>query len=84
MKHYGDRVEDLVVTYIGGGSRGWAWTLMSDLARAKDLSGTVRLYDIDPEAARINEVIGNSIPHNFRYLAFDDLASSLKLSLIHI
>ncbi len=66
MKHYGDRVEDLVVTNIGGGSRGWAWTLMSDLARAKDLSGTVRLYDIDPQAAHVNEVIGNSIPHNFR------------------
>ena len=78
MKHYGDRVEDLVITYIGGGSRGWAWTLMSDLARARDLSGTVRLYDIDPQAAHINEVIGNSIPHNFRYQAFDDLASSLK------
>ena len=78
MKHYGDRVEDLVITYIGGGSRGWAWTLMSDLARAKDLSGTVRLYDIDPEAAHINEVIGNSIPHNFRYEAHSDLATSLK------
>ncbi|MBR4702939.1 MAG: alpha-glucosidase/alpha-galactosidase [Oscillospiraceae bacterium] len=78
MKHYGDRVEDLVITYIGGGSRSWAWTLMSDLARAKDLSGTVRLYDIDPEAAHVNEVIGNSIPHNFRYKACDDLARSLQ------
>ncbi len=78
MKHYGDRVEDLVITYIGGGSRSWAWTLMSDLARAKDISGTVRLYDIDPEAAHVNEVIGNSIPHNFRYEACDDLARSLK------
>lgn len=78
MKHYGDHVDDLVITYIGGGSRGWAWTLMSDLARANDLSGTVRLYDIDPEAAHVNEVIGNSIPHNFRYRAYDDLAESLR------
>ena len=78
MKHYGDRVEDLIITYIGGGSRGWAWTLMSDLAKAKDISGTVRLYDIDSQAAHINEVIGNSIPHNFRYQAFDDLSASLK------
>ncbi len=78
MKHYGNRVEDLVITYIGGGSRGWAWTLMSDLARASDLSGIVRLYDIDPQAAYVNEVIGNSIPHNFRYRAYDDLAASLK------
>ena len=78
MKHYGNRVEDLVITYIGGGSRGWAWTLMSDLARAKDISGVVRLYDIDSQAAHVNEVIGNSIPHNFRYQAYDDLAASLK------
>ena len=78
MKHFGDRVEDLVITYIGGGSRGWAWTLMSDLARARDISGTVRLYDIDPEAAHVNEVIGNSIPHNFRYEAHADLAESLR------
>ncbi len=78
MKHFGDRVEDLVITYIGGGSRGWAWTLMSDLARAKDISGTVRLYDIDAQAAYVNEVIGNSIPRNFRYQACDDLAASLK------
>ena len=53
MRHYGDRVEDLVITYIGGGSRGWAWTLMSDLAKAKDISGTVRLYDIDSQAGHI-------------------------------
>lgn len=78
MRHYGDRVEDLVITYIGGGSRGWAWTFMSDLARAKDISGIVRLYDIDPQAAHINEVIGNSIPHNFRYQAVDDLNASLR------
>lgn len=78
MKHYGNRVEDLVITYIGGGSRGWAWTLMSDLARATDISGTVRLYDIDAEAAYNNEIIGNSIPHNFRYRAYTDLAESLR------
>ena len=78
MKHYGDRVEELTITYIGGGSRSWAWTLMSDLAKAKDLSGTVRLYDIDAQAAHINEVIGNSIPHNFRYEACEDLAEALK------
>lgn len=77
MKHYGDRVEDLVITYIGGGSRGWAWTLMSDLARATDIAGTVRLYDIDPEAARHNEIIGNSIPHNFRYQAVETLEAAL-------
>ncbi len=78
MKHYGKRVEDLQITYIGGGSRGWAWTLMSDLARAEDISGTVRLYDIDFDAACRNEKIGNGIPHNFRYQAYESLPDALS------
>ena len=40
-------VKELKISYIGGGSRGWAWTLMNDLKKATDLSGTVYLYDID-------------------------------------
>lgn len=59
MKHYGNRVEDLKIAYIGGGSRGWAWGLMSDLAAAEDISGEVSLYDIDYAAAKDNEQIGN-------------------------
>lgn len=38
---------DLKIAYIGGGSRGWAWGLMSDLALEPALSGTVALYDIN-------------------------------------
>ncbi len=53
------RVDNLKIAYIGGGSRGWAWGLMSDLAQAPDLSGSVDLYDIDFEAAQHNEIIGN-------------------------
>ncbi len=56
-----NKAEDLHIAYVGGGSRGWAWGLMSDLASADDMSGTVYLYDIDAEAARNNEKIGNSI-----------------------
>ena len=52
-------VEDLKIAYIGGGSQGWAWTLMSDLAAAEDVSGSVALYDIDFDAAKKNEIIGN-------------------------
>jgi len=52
-------VKDVKIAYIGGGSRGWAWKLMSDLATTADLSGTVDLYDIDLEAAKNNEIIGN-------------------------
>lgn len=55
------RVTDLSIAYIGGGSRGWAWKLMSDLAQEEQLSGTVKLYDIDHEAACANERIGNMI-----------------------
>ncbi len=59
MKYVGKTVEDVKIAYIGGGSRGWAWGLMSDLATAGDMSGEVYLYDIDFEAAKANEIIGN-------------------------
>ena len=58
MKHYGHKVEELKIAYIGGGSQGWAWGLMSDLAQADDISGDVYLYDIDYPAAKKNEAIG--------------------------
>lgn len=56
-----NKVTDIKIAYIGGGSRGWAWGLMSDLADQDQLSGSVYLYDIDNEAAAHNEIIGNSI-----------------------
>ncbi len=52
------------ITYIGGGSRGWAWTLMQDLARSS-ISGEVCLYDIDYLAALDNEIIGNKIATDY-------------------
>ncbi len=54
-----NKAENIQIAYIGGGSRGWAWGLMSDLAAASDISGDVRLYDIDHTAAHHNEIIGN-------------------------
>ena len=59
MQHINNKVENIKIAYIGGGSRGWAWGLMSDLATAKDISGEVALYDIDYNAAKANEIIGN-------------------------
>lgn len=59
MKYNQNKVEDLKIAYIGGGSRGWAWGLMSDLASCEDMSGSVYLYDIDFQAAKDNEIIGN-------------------------
>jgi len=55
------RAHELNVAYIGGGSRGWAWGFMMDLAMDGAMCGTVRLYDIDASAARRNEIIGNKI-----------------------
>lgn len=60
MKRLEDKAEDVIIAYIGGGSRGWAWGLMSDLAAQDVINGTVRLYDIDKDAAYHNEIIGNN------------------------
>ena len=59
MQYTQNRVEGIRIAYIGGGSRGWAWGLMSDLAACEDISGQVILYDIDLQAAKDNVVIGN-------------------------
>lgn len=54
-------MKNLHVAYIGGGSRGWAWKLMADLAREPEMGGVITLYDIDAAAAEHNKIIGNSI-----------------------
>jgi galacturan 1,4-alpha-galacturonidase len=78
-----DRRDGLIIAYIGGGSRGWAWKLMSDLAAEERLSGTVRLYDIDRPAAEANARIGNrlasrpDVPGKWRYEVAADLGSAL-------
>lgn len=61
MKYANQKVTDLHIAYIGGGSRGWAWTFMTDLSMDDSLSGTIRLYDIDEAAAKNNEIIGNHL-----------------------
>jgi alpha-galactosidase/6-phospho-beta-glucosidase family protein len=75
--------KDVHITYIGGGSRGWAWNLMSDLAQEEQLEGIVTLYDIDIEAADNNVVIGNKMQEmrkkkNFVYQSCSNLKESLK------
>lgn len=59
MKFENGKASGVKIAYIGGGSRGWAWGLMSDLVSNEDMSGEVSLYDIDFEAAKHNEIIGN-------------------------
>ncbi len=56
-----DNKFELNIAYIGGGSRGWAWGFMRDLAMEEDLCGTVRLYDINSAAAKTNQTIGSKI-----------------------
>ena len=59
MHYENQHVSDLQIAYVGGGSRAWAWTFMTDLAQEPSLSGTIRLYDIDARAAERNALVGN-------------------------
>lgn len=56
-----NRVSGIRLAYIGGGSRGWAWKFMTDLAIEPAMSGEVVLYDTNKSAAEANAVIGNMI-----------------------
>ena len=84
MKYTEKGVEGLKIAYVGGGSRGWAWGLMSDLASADDISGEVALYDIDLEAAKHNEIIGNKFNNaegaksHWDYKAYENIGDALK------
>ncbi|WP_143321538.1 alpha-glucosidase/alpha-galactosidase [Clostridium sp. HBUAS56010] len=61
MIYQENRCSDVNIAYIGGGSHAWAWVFMTDLAKETELSGTVRLYDIDEEAAKRNQEIGTKL-----------------------
>ncbi len=77
------KAKNLTVAYIGGGSRGWAWGFMKDLAMDEQLCGTVRLYDIDREAAERNRIIGSRISNHpdakspWQYEVSDSLKEAL-------
>ena len=83
MKYHDNKAENIKIAYIGGGSRGWAWGLMSDLASCGEISGDVFLYDIDLEAAKHNEIIGNyykdckEARSKWRYHAVPEIATAL-------
>ena len=84
MKYLNNSTCSIKIAYIGGGSRGWAWGLMSDLAACDDISGEVALYDIDFQAAKDNEVIGNQFrtakgaKSDWRYAAVPTLPEALS------
>lgn len=83
MKYVNDKASDIQIAYIGGGSRGWAWTFMTDLALEPALGGTIRLYDIDHAASKNNEIIGNKVSQQteavgkWEYKSIDTLAEAL-------
>lgn len=54
-------VSDVTIGYIGGGSRGWAHTLINDLLQCSDVSGTVALYDVNYGPAEQNATLGNEL-----------------------
>lgn len=75
--------KEIKIAYIGGGSRGWAWTFMTDLALEPSLKGEVRLYEIDHQASKINEKIGNDLKKDvrclsdFTYRSVDEISEAL-------
>lgn len=77
-------IRNLKVTYIGGGSRGWAWGFMKDIAMDLDICGTVCLYDIDRQAAENNKIIGDKISEHpeakspWRYEVAESLEKALS------
>lgn len=72
-------LHQIKIAYIGGGSQGWARSLMNDLAIDERMSGMVALYDLDFEAAQRNEVIGNySGNGRWRYEAVSTLKKALS------
>ena len=84
MKCLNNRADHVTIAYIGGGSRGWAWTFMTDLALEPAMSGVIRLYDIDREAAKANEVIRNRLSERpeaagkWKYETADSLKEALS------
>lgn len=83
MYYKNNCVYDIKIAYIGGGSRGWAWGLMADLAPEEQMNGEIALYDIDFERAQKNEKIGNSLKDrketksNWNYKAVKTLEEAL-------
>ncbi|MGM0875789.1 MAG: alpha-glucosidase/alpha-galactosidase [Bacillota bacterium] len=79
-------LQSVKIAYIGGGSKGWARSLMNDLALVSRISGTVALYDINYEAAVQNAQIGNRISQleeaksNWNYEAVSSMEEALSES----
>ena len=75
---------EIKIAYIGGGSKQWARTFMTDLALSEGLGGEIGLYDIDLPMAHLNQQIGKRINQNsltkskFKYVVYEKLDAALK------
>lgn len=76
-------MKKIKIAYIGGGSKQWARFFMTDLALIGDIEGEIALYDIDKDAAIINQKIGNFINNDpktiskWNYVVYDKLEDTL-------
>lgn len=84
MKFVENKAQDVKIAYVGGGSKGWAWGLMSDLVSCDDMSGSVYLYDIVKPLAEKNKIIGEKYngaegaKSEWHYVVTDTLEEALK------
>lgn len=62
-------MDKIKIAYIGGGSKMWARIFMNDLALCGEMNGDIFLYDIDQEAAKRNQAIGERINQNSQTLS---------------
>ena len=83
MRFDGKTAKEVKIAYIGGGSRGWAWLLMSDLVSCPQLSGDVYLYDIDFQAVNIllkrNPELTDRVFDTLTYFHVNNMVSPLKV-----
>ncbi|WP_207592465.1 glycoside hydrolase family 4 [Halomontanus rarus] len=56
-----ESISGVKIGYVGGGSQGWAHTLINDLLQCTDVSGRVALYDVNYEPAEKNAELGNQL-----------------------
>ena len=83
-KRGGDDRHEIDIALIGGGSRAWARMLFRDLALTPQLTGRIRLYDVDHAAAQRNVKVADDIfghpdaVTRFEVKAVKDLGKALK------
>ena len=67
MKYQNGKMSDVQIAYIGGGSRGWAWTFMTDLALEPDVyKRQMRLRNSHPafsETSQMTFLVQNNQIH---------------------